>query len=72
MPPRFPTDVVPRGEFSELSEARKDFGFETTPAGRGDLKTVTDLRNSAYSFVPGKLVEHHPGRYQMIQNQWES
>src|SRR4051794_8083647 len=32
----------------ELAEARQDFGFETTLAGRSYLKVIDDLRRSGY------------------------
>lgn len=35
----------------ELAEARRDFGFETTLAGRGYLKVIADLRRSGYHVV---------------------
>jgi predicted ABC-type ATPase len=35
----------------ELAEARQDFGFETTLAGRGYLKFIADLRRSGYQVV---------------------
>ena len=35
----------------ELSEARQDFGFETTLAGRGYVKLITDLRGAGYRVV---------------------
>lgn len=36
---------------SELSEARQDFGFETTLAGRGYIKLLRDLKRVGYRVV---------------------
>src|SRR3954447_12103023 len=35
----------------ELAGARRDFGFETTLAGRTTLKVIADLRHSGYHVV---------------------
>ncbi len=35
----------------ELAEARKDFGFETTLAGRGYIQWITGLKRSGYQVV---------------------
>ena len=35
----------------ELARARQDFGFETTLAGRGYVKLITDLKRSGYHAV---------------------
>jgi predicted ABC-type ATPase len=35
----------------ELAEARQDFGFETTLAGKSYVKLITDLKRSGYQVV---------------------
>src|SRR3954468_11492967 len=35
----------------ELAEARQDFGFETTLAGRGYARLIADLKGSGYRVV---------------------
>ena len=35
----------------ECTNARRDFAFETTPAGRGYLRLVADLKRSGYRVV---------------------
>lgn len=35
----------------ELAEARRDFGFETTLAGRGYVRLIADLKRSGYRVV---------------------
>src|SRR5258708_36538080 len=35
----------------ELAKARQDFGFETTLAGKGYVKLITELRQSGYQVV---------------------
>ena len=35
----------------ELSEARRDFGFETTLSGRTYVKTLKDMKTAGYRIV---------------------
>jgi hypothetical protein len=39
------------GEIEALAKQHADFGFETTPAGRGHLNLIRDLKRRGYEVL---------------------